>query len=219
MITENAIQIEPLTTADSAIIWLHGLGADGHDFADLPQAFHHPALKKTRYIFPHAPIRPVTLNGFMPMRAWYDITSLTREGRQDLIGLKASHTRIETLIQEQIDQGIDVKRIFLGGFSQGGAQVLYSGTRTKHPIAGIVGLSCYLPDKDNTPKPASNRSILIMHGDKDEVVLPELGRESAVHLQNLQYPVDFQHYAIAHSVCPEQVSYLNNWLGKQIQNL
>jgi phospholipase/carboxylesterase len=216
MITDNAVKIEPPKTADSSIIWLHGLGADGHDFASLPQSLSHPALENTRYIFPHAPVRPVTLNGFRPMRAWYDITSLTREGRQDVIGLEATHRWLEQLIQEQLNQDIPAKRILLGGFSQGGAQALYSGTRTTHRIAGIVGLSCYLPDKNNTPPSSSNRSILIMHGDDDDVVIPELGRESAEHLRALQYTVDFQRYRVAHTVHPEQLIYLNDWLGKQL---
>ncbi len=216
MITDNPLIIEPQTTADSAVIWLHGLGADGHDFADLPQALNHPNLKNTRFIFPNAPVRPITLNAGMPMRAWYDITSLTREGRQDLPGLQASHQVVEQLCAEQIKLGIDVSRIILGGFSQGGAQVLYSGTRTQHAIAGIVGLSCYLPDAANTPSPTSNRSILLMHGDLDEVVLPELGRESAELLQQKNYNLDFRRYSVGHGVCPEEVMHLNNWLGEQL---
>jgi phospholipase/carboxylesterase len=216
MITDNAIKIEPQGTADSTIIWLHGLGADGHDFADLPKALNHPSLKNTRCILPHAPLRPVTLNGSMPMRAWHDITSLTREGRQDLVGLEASHQLVEQLINEQIEQGIAANRILLGGFSQGGAQVLYSGTRTKHPIAGIIALSCYLPDPENTPAPTAKPPILMMHGTQDEVVLPEFGEESFQALQQNSYDVDFQRYDVGHGICPEQIIYLNDWLGKQL---
>lgn len=216
MITDNPLIIEPQITADSAIIWLHGLGADGHDFADLPKALSHPSLKNTRYIFPHAPVRPVTLNSGIPMRAWYDITSLTREGRQDLPGLQASHALVEQLIEKQIKHGIDASRIVLIGFSQGGAQALYSGTRAEQPIAGIAGLSCYLPDAENTPESAVNRPVLLMHGDLDDVVLPELGRESAEWLQQKNYNVDFKRYSIGHGVCPEEVMHLNNWLAQRL---
>jgi phospholipase/carboxylesterase len=218
MIAENAVKIEPPEPADAAIIWLHGLGADGHDFAELPQALTHPHLRRTRYIFPHAPIRPVTLNGSYPMRAWHDIKSLTREGVTDLGGLAQSHQIVEHLIREQIETGISSHRIVLAGFSQGGAQVLYSGTRTDHAIGGIIGLSCYLPDAKNTPIMKKNFPILLMHGDWDEIVIPEYGRESAETLREANYAVELKHYAVAHGVCPAQIDDLNAWLGKQFSH-
>lgn len=216
MITDNPIQIEPRSTADSTLIWLHGLGADGHDFADLPGALNHINLQRTRYIFPHAPIRPVTLNGGFPMRAWYDITSLTREGRQDKAGLTASDQLVEQLIQAQLQAGIAAERIVLAGFSQGGAQALYSGTRSQHPLAGILGLSCYLPDAANTPTAKQHRPILLMHGNQDEVVLPEFGEESLRHLQQTNYPAKLKHYSVGHSICTEQIVDINAWLGERL---
>lgn len=216
MITDNPIVIEPQNQADSVVIWLHGLGADGHDFADLPQALNHPNLMNTRYIFPHAPTRPVSLNGGLPMPAWHDITSLDRTNAQDQAGLEESSAYLNQLVSEQLKKGIAPNRIIFGGFSQGAAQVLYSGTRSNHSIAGIIALSGYLPDMNQTPAATVNRPILVMHGNQDDVVLPEFGQESAEHLKTLQYPVEFKSYPIGHSVCPEEVAYLRGWLGERL---
>lgn len=214
MITENILTIEPSTPADTTIIWLHGLGADGHDFASLARALNHPHLRNARFLFPHAPVRPVTLNGGMPMRAWFDITSLDRNAPLDQKGLAETHQFLEQLIDQQLQQGVSAERIVLGGFSQGCAQVLYSGTRTQHPIAGIIGLSGYLPDAANTPAASGDRPILLMHGDYDDIVMPEFGDISHEKLQELGYHVDYHRYPIGHGVCPEQIILINRWLGE-----
>jgi phospholipase/carboxylesterase len=216
MIPDNTIKIEPPQTTDAAIIWLHGLGADGHDFATMPQALNHPNLQNTRYIFPHAPVRPVSLNGGLPMRAWYDITSLDRTGMQDSEGLAASGQIVEALIQEQLQAGIPADRIVLAGFSQGGAQVLYSGIRSPHLFAGILGLSCYLPDAANVPTTNKSCPIMLMHGKQDDVIRPEYAQESAERLQQTNHPVELKYYHVGHGVCPEEIADINRWLGERL---
>ena len=216
MITDSPLIVEPGTPATAAIIWLHGLGADGHDFADLPGVLTHKACSSTRFIFPHAPVRPITLNASMPMRGWYDITSLVRTDEQDSDGLMASQQYVEDMIDEQIQQGIAAERIVLGGFSQGGALALYAGARTRQPLAGVIALSGYLPDARRTPIAQDAPPILMMHGDQDDIVHPSLGKESADALKAGHYEVAYETYPVAHGICAQQFVSLSERLASWV---
>ncbi len=202
---------------DAAVIWLHGLGADGHDFApivdELPLAPH-----QVRYVFPHAPVRPVTLNGGLPLRAWFDVLSLERDTREDVAGIKDSAAGVNALIDREIRRGIPAGRIVLAGFSQGGAVALYCGTRLTTPIAGIIGLSTYLPLAGRLEHElvAANRNmpIFMAHGSQDPVVAPAWGERSRDALRNAGFSPSWRTYPMAHAVCAEEVSDLADWLGQ-----
>lgn len=215
MLSDSPLIVEPSQSCTSTIIWLHGLGANANDFACLPQMMPDEISAHMRFILPNAPMRPVTLNGGMQMPAWYDIISLDRHAQPDQTGLDASHKLINTLIDEQIAQGISPNRIFLGGFSQGGAQILYSGTKTTHQLGGLIGLSCYLP-VPTIPLQPKKAPILMMHGQHDPVVLCEFGEASAEILQQHHYDISFQTYPVDHSVCDAEFTDLGTWLSGKL---
>ena len=197
------------------MIWLHGLGADGHDFAALPPQLGTPPDAAIRYILPHAPEMPVTLNMGMRMRAWYDIVSLDERG-QDEAGIRRSAAAIDGLIAREIERGVPSSRIVLAGFSQGAAMALFTGLRYPHRLGGIIALSGYLPLADALPDEAApaNRQIEVFqaHGRHDEVVPRALGHGSAERLRAAGYRVDWREYAIAHQVCLEEVQDIGRWL-------
>ncbi len=212
--------VEHETAADPrySVIWLHGLGADGHDFAPIvPElvAADWPAL---RFVFPHAPVRPVTVNGGMPMRAWYDIVGFDPMARQDEAGIRASMTAVEALIARENARGVPDERIVLAGFSQGGAIALFAGLRHAKRLAGIVALSTYLPIADTlaAERSAANADVPIFqaHGTFDPVVIPPRGSDSRDLLQRLGYRVDWRSYPMAHAVCAEEIADLRVWLGR-----
>lgn len=199
-----------------SVIWLHGLGADGHDFSDIVPALNLPSTLSLRFIFPHAPERPVTINAQRSMRAWYDIYHLDRLNPEDEVGMAASEKQIHNLIQQELDRGIPSHRIVLAGFSQGGAMALYTGLRYPKPLAGILALSCYLPCPHATEEKANpvNKDIpiLMTHGLKDDVLPIELAQTSYQQLQKLHYPIIWREYPMQHQVCQPELVDIADWL-------
>lgn len=199
-----------------AVIWLHGLGADGHDFAPLVPALETPDNHPTRFVFPHAHMRPITLNGGMKMRGWYDIAdpSFTRD--EDRQGIARSTTILNTLIHREIHRGIPPASIFLAGFSQGGAMALHTGLRFDQPLAGIIALSTYLPLADSleTERTPANRHtpIFLAHGIHDPLIPFHLARTGQHQLTRAGYPVFWREYPIEHNVCPEEIADVGDFL-------
>ena len=205
---------EPTTS----VIWLHGLGADGYDFDPIVPALRISGGPETRYVFPHAPVRPVTINGGMEMRAWYDIIAIQRGAQEDAGGIRESAAAVSALIAREAERGIPPERVVLAGFSQGGAIALHAGLRYPHTLAGIIGLSTYLPLKAATGEfHAANRKtpLFMAHGTLDPVVPAFLGEESAELLTQAGYPVEYKSYVMPHSVCPEEVEDIRNWLRQR----
>ena len=214
--TLDAIEIETARNPAASIIWLHGLGADGNDFAPIVPALKLPGAA-IRFVFPHAPVQPVTINGGMRMRAWYDITDGAIR-REDESGVRASQTLIEALIAREKERGTAANRLVLAGFSQGGAIALQTGLRHSERVAGIMALSTYLPIADKFAAEASeaNRDapIFMAHGSHDPVIPLARAEQSRGLLQSLGYNVEWREYPMQHSVCPEEVSDIGAWLGK-----
>lgn len=209
------------TATDGVVIWLHGLGADGYDFQPIVPELRLPPTLRLRFVFPHAPVRPVTLNGGLPMRAWYDIAELTREGRHDPDGMQASVRAIEALIGAEVARGVDHGRIVLVGFSQGGAVALTAGLGHAAPLAGIIGLSTYLPNAGAVVSgrhPANRKTpVLLAHGQSDPVLPVSLGREVRDLLQAAGQPVEWNEYAMQHQVCLEEITRIGDWLRQRFQ--
>ena len=209
----DAIVIQPEGTISSSIIWLHGLGADGHDFVPIVEML---GLPETRFILPHAPIRPVTLNNGYEMRAWYDIVGLTLGSPQDVAGILASQQQIEQLIAQEIANGIPAANIVLAGFSQGGAIALHTALRYEKRLAGVLALSTYLPlrDKLESERSAANQAlpIFMAHGSADQVITPEIAEISAAQLRQAGYAVEWHSYAMAHSVCDAEIADIQQFL-------
>ncbi|HEX4049650.1 MAG TPA: dienelactone hydrolase family protein [Steroidobacteraceae bacterium] len=207
---QSPVQIDTGSSPSAAVIWLHGLGADGHDFEPIVPDLVARGERALRFIFPHAPVRPVTLNGGLPMRAWYDLLGLHRGAEQDEVGLRTSETRVQGLIRAQQSQGIGASRIVLAGFSQGGAMALYSALRYPERLAGIVGLSCYLPMAEtlSSERHLANEAtpILLAHGEYDSIVDPAHGEATRTALEAAGYRVEWHSYAMAHAVCREEVA-------------
>jgi phospholipase/carboxylesterase len=214
--TLDAIEIETARNPSASIIWLHGLGADGNDFAPIVPALKVPGAA-IRFVFPHAPMQPVTINGGMRMRAWYDITDGAIR-REDESGVRASQTLIEALIAREKERGIAANRLVLAGFSQGGAIALQTGLRHSERVAGIMALSTYLPIADKFAAEASdanrNAPIFMAHGSYDPVIPLTRAEQSRGLLQSLGYKVEWREYPMQHSVCPEEVSDIGTWLVK-----
>lgn len=211
------------SSVDYVIIWMHGLGADGHDFVPLIPELALPKSPGIRFIFPHAPVRPVTLNNGMAMRAWYDINNLDFSNRADLAGLQQSAGQVIELIEAQIALGIDCKQIFLAGFSQGGALALYTALRYAKKLAGVIALSTYLPAADSLAAElaSTNQQIPIFyaHGQSDNVINIDYARESLRLLQSLNYEIEWHEYAMEHQVCAKEISDLSLWLQKYCTTL
>jgi len=197
-----------------SIIWLHGLGADGHDFEPIVPELRLPPALGLRFVFPHAPVRPVTLNGGMAMRAWYDIYSLERDGPADAAGIRASAELLEQWITREQERGIRADRIVVAGFSQGGAIALHTGLRAKQELAGILALSTYLPMPNAfaSEAVATDLPVFMAHGTLDPVLPMALGRESADFLLAGGYNVEWHDYPMAHSVCLEEIGDIRTWL-------
>ena len=202
----------------SAIIVLHGLGADGNDFVPVAQELDLRAIGPVRFVFPHASVRPVTLNGGMAMRAWYDILGTDLVRREDEPGLRASMAEVQALIDHEVARGIPSERIVLMGFSQGCAMTLLTGLRSPQRLAGLVGLSGYLPLAQTTATECSDANrlvpIFLAHGRQDPMVQLARGTASRDALQALGYQIEWHDYAMPHSVCAEEIADLNRWLLK-----
>lgn len=201
---------------DAAVIWLHGLGADGHDFEPIVPELSLPSRLSVRFIFPHAPVRPVTMNMGLEMRSWYDIFSIDEPRRVDEAQLEESCQQLVSLIEEQIAAGICSKRILVAGFSQGGAVVLSTALRYSKPLAGILALSTYIPVPEwiETQGHRANASIPIMmaHGTQDPVVPYHLAVSARRKLAQLGYAVKWREYLMPHAVCPEQIGDISKWM-------
>jgi phospholipase/carboxylesterase len=200
-----------------SIIWLHGLGADGSDFAPIANELKLPV--PVRYIFPDAPLRPVTINGGMVMRAWYDIAAPDIDARQDAEGIRASQSLIEELVAREVEQGIVQGNIFLAGFSQGGAVALHTALRQTVPLGGVLALSTYLPLADSAAgevlEATRNTPIFMAHGRSDPVIPCALGQGSRDALLRLGYTVEWHEYPMPHSVCEEELRDIGDWLSRQ----
>lgn len=211
------IEIETGAAPTATVIWMHGLGADGHDFEPIVPELGLPAALQVRFVFPHAPVRPVTLNGGMAMRAWYDIIEIGG-GREDGEGLRDSQAAIEALIAAEVARGIPVKRIVLAGFSQGGAIAFQAGLRHPHRLAGIMALSTYLPlaGTVEAERSAANRDlpIFMAHGSVDPMISIGRAQQSRKMLEALGYPLEWHEYPMPHSVCPQEITDISDWLLK-----
>ena len=203
--------------ADAAVIWLHGLGADGHDFLPIVTQLALPASARIRFVFPHAKVRPVTLNNGMAMRAWYDIKGLGPGSEEDRTGIEESARRVAGLIAREREDGIPASRIVIAGFSQGGAIALHIGLRHPEALAGVLALSTYLPLAAFAESEASNtgrrRDIMMCHGRQDSVVPFEYGRSSRDRLTAIGCAVHWHEYPMAHEVCADQIRDISAWLA------
>ena len=215
--TLPAIEIETKPKPSHAVIWLHGLGADGNDFVPVVKELKLPPLG-IRFVFPHAPMRPVTINGGFVMRAWYDIAYQELAFKEDERGLRESQKLIEELIVRENTRGIPSSRIVLAGFSQGGVLVLQTGLRQSKPLAGLMALSSYLPMSPmvEVERNAASNSVPIFmgHGITDNIVPLALGKMSRDTLIKLGYEVDWHQYTMPHSVCPEELADIGVWLKR-----
>jgi phospholipase/carboxylesterase len=213
----DAVEVSTGATPTGSVIWLHGLGADGHDFESVVPELMRIRPLALRFVFPHAPVRPVTLNGGYPMRAWYDILGLDRQSQQDEAGMRASDAALRALISRENARGIATERIVLAGFSQGGAMALYTATRFTERLAGVMGLSCYLPLANTLTleRSAANQHtpFFLAHGRFDEVLQPTLGGHARDSLTAAGYTVSWHSYPMAHSVCAEEVADIAAFLG------
>jgi phospholipase/carboxylesterase len=215
--------VETETRAKPAwtILWLHGLGADGNDFAPIVPELVRPDWPALRFVFPHATVRPVTINGGAPMRAWYDIVSLQIDQRADETGVRESMAEVDALIARERDRGVPPQRLILAGFSQGGAIALAAGLRREAGLAGIVGLSTYLPMASKTAAEitaAGKRTPVFMgHGSQDPVVAQGLGQRSREVIEQLGVSVAWHSYPMPHSVCAEEIGDLGDWLSLRFQ--
>ncbi len=214
------IEIETAPNPQHTVIWLHGLGADGHDFEPIVPELVDPRWPALRFVFPHAPVRPVTINGGMPMRAWYDIVGMEIAQRQDERGMRESVAQLEELVASEMARGVSSERILLAGFSQGGAIALACGLRHAHKLDGIIALSTYLPmaEKTAAEAAAANRAtpIFFAHGTADPVVPLVLGEMSRNHLQGLGYAIEWHAYPMAHQVCAEEIADLRRFIGTRL---
>lgn len=216
--TEHEVTLEPTEPAVATVVLLHGLGADGWDFVPIVGELRLPL--PVRFIFPHAPLRPVTLNAGYVMRAWYDIKSFTPEGRADAAGLAESVARVNRYLGAEIERGMDPSRIVLAGFSQGGAVALSAALRFPKRLAGVIALSCYLPFPAllAAEKSAANAQVpvLMCHGQMDPVVEIGMGREARAVLESQDYLVEWREYAMQHEVCAEELEEIGRWLRRRL---
>lgn len=214
----ETVEIETGPQPRASVVWLHGLGADGHDFEPIVPELVARGERALRFVFPHAPVRPVTLNNGYPMRAWYDIVGIDRRSRQDEEGIRGSDAVIRGLIEREKTRGVPAERIVLAGFSQGGAMAVFTGTRYPERLAGILGLSCYPVlahtfEAERSPANAQT-PILLAHGSHDPMVDVRLGEEQRALLVAAGYPVQWHTYPMPHSVCPEEVLHVRDWLRR-----
>jgi phospholipase/carboxylesterase len=199
---------------------LHGLGADGHDFEPIVPELRLPSTLPLRFVFPHAPVRPVTINGGMSMRAWYDIFSLDRDGPVDEGGIRASGEILNDLVRRERERGVEADRIVVAGFSQGGAIALHAALRYPERLAGLMALSSYLPLSErfdaevvaNDDAVNGDIPIFMAHGSFDPVLPMHLGSDSASLLSEAGFAVEWHDYPMAHAVCGEEIVHISDWL-------
>ncbi|QLE87791.1 carboxylesterase [Shewanella sp. Scap07] len=218
--TLERITIEPETQAKACVIWLHGLGDSGAGFSPIVPALNMPAQLGVRFIFPHAPEQAVTINQGYVMRSWYDIKGMDIGNRAFMPDVLASEKHVRDLIDEQIAAGIASDKIVLAGFSQGGVMSLFTGLRYEQPLAGILAMSCYLATGESLPEGLSDSNkatpLLQHHGEQDEVVPFMAGKMAFDALKAAGYDTQWQQYAMGHSVVPEQIGDISQWLIKRL---
>lgn len=207
------VELNPASAPVAVVIWLHGLGADGHDFEPIVPELHLPPSLPVRFVFPHAPEMAVTAFGGQRARAWFDFDPA---GGADLPGMKKSASQIRDLIQNEIDSGMPAERILLAGFSQGGVMAFHAGLYYPKPLAGILALSTFLADGEKlaTGKSKANERIpiLMCHGEQDAVLPMSLGKSSLVSLQSAGYAVEWREYRMGHEVCAQEIQDVSRWL-------
>jgi phospholipase/carboxylesterase len=216
----EAIEIETAPDPDAAVVWMHGLGADGHDFEPIVPELGLPRVSRVRFVFPHAPLRPVTINQGHVMRAWYDVRALAGVRREDEAGVRQSGRQIEALLARERARGIAPGRLVLAGFSQGGAMALHVGLRYPDRLAGILALSCYLPLAGSLAgemSPAnSDVPIFWAHGVHDPMVPLAMAEQGREQVAALGYAIDWRQYPIPHSVSAEEIADVARWLGDRL---
>ena len=212
----STLDIEPRGKAKSAVIWMHGLGADAHDFEPIVPHLQIPSELGLRFVFPNAPVRPVTVNGGLQMRAWYDILSLDIPRVEDAAGVSASDNLIRNVIAREKERGISTGRIILAGFSQGGAMALHTGLRYPEKLAGLLALSCYIPLATTLAEERhplnQDIAIFMAHGIQDPVIPVHYGRAAANQLTSLGYQPERYEYDIGHEVNWDEIQNISNWL-------
>jgi len=220
----QTVEHETAPNPQWAVLWLHGLGADGHDFAPIvPELLMRDGRRRDwpalRFVFPHAPQRAVTINGGARMRAWYDIRDFDLANRADAQGVEESIEQVEALIAREAERGVPASRLLLAGFSQGGAITLATGLRRREPLAGLIGLSTYLPMHDRAAQQlaaqATSQPVFMAHGTQDPVVPYAAGEMSAGLLRELGFAVDWHRYPMPHSVCAEEIRDLGDWMSRR----
>jgi len=220
----ETIEIETSKNPSASVIWMHGLGADGNDFVPIVNELDLAGTPPTRFVFPHAPKRPVTINNGFVMRAWYDVSFGDLEGnsrRVDERGVRESQAQIGALIEREMKRGVNAAKIVLAGFSQGGAIALHTGLRYPEKLAGVMALSTYLPLADSLPQEAAaaNKAtpIFMAHGTFDPVVPLMMGAGSMTSMAGLGYGIEWKQYPMQHSVCPEEIEDVGAWLRKVLK--
>lgn len=213
----DTVEHETGSNPEWCVLWLHGLGADGHDFAPIVPELVRRDWPALRFVFPHAPVRPVTINGGVRMRAWYDIRDLDLANRADLDGVAASVAEVETLIAREQARGIPRERVLLAGFSQGGAVTLAAGLARAQPLAGLIALSTYLPmplalAQQRAQPAAAAQPAFMAHGQLDPVVPLRGGEAAADALRTLGFGVDWRTYPMQHAVCAEEIRDVGDWM-------
>jgi phospholipase/carboxylesterase len=212
----ETIEVETAAKPNAAVIWLHGLGADGHDFEPIVPEIVRPGERAWRFVFPNAPVRPVTINGGMRMRAWYDIKGLDRKAAEDVAGFRDTDVQVRQLITKEGERGIPPNRIVLAGFSQGGAVSLYTTPRFPEKLAGVMALSCYLPGHAGFTAertPANDATPIFMaHGQGDATLPLGMGLQSREFLKAQGYTVEWHDYPMAHAVCAAEIADIRDFL-------
>jgi phospholipase/carboxylesterase len=217
----EALELESGPAPSAAVVWMHGLGADGYDFADVVPLLGLPESPAVRFVFPHAPLRPVTINMGMVMRAWYDVRGDAGVRQEDAAGVRASQAEIEALVARERARGVPAARIVLAGFSQGGAMALHVGLRAAERLAGILALSCFLPLGDTLAAEASpaNRDVPIFmaHGTDDPMIPFARAARSRDRLVEAGYRVEWHEYPMAHAVCDAEIHDIGRWLATALE--
>ena len=210
----EALEVSTGEDPVGSVIWLHGLGADGHDFEPLVQELRLPTTLPLRFVFPHAPFRPVTVNGGMTMRAWYDILSLDSAGRADAEGIRESTGLLEALIDNEGERGMTADKIVIAGFSQGGAVVINAALQSRRRLAGLLALSTYIPFPGEVDASSGHRQlpVFMAHGILDPMLPLQWGRASADRLTEAGFTVEWHEYPMAHAVCPDEIRDIRAWL-------
>lgn len=210
----EAVEVTTGEDPVASVIWLHGLGADGHDFEAIVPELHLPVTLPLRFVFPHAPVRPVTINGGMAMRAWYDILSLDSTGRADAQGVHESTALLEALVDNEIQRGMEASRIVIAGFSQGGAIAINAALHARERLAGLMALSSYIPLPGEVDASTGHRDlpVFMAHGSADPMLPMQWGRGSADKLREAGFEVEWHDYPMPHAVCPEEIADIRAWL-------